>query len=767
MIRSIYTDSRNTVHFRKLLSTLLVISACSTSPALAQDLADDEAAAAALDNNAIIVTATRRASTVQETPIAITAYDGEALSNAGVTDMNDLSRLSPSLRIQDEGPGRRRLSLRGINAAGEPTIGYYYDETPIVGNLGIGSDSGGRTPDFSLFDINRVEVLRGPQGTLYGASSMGGAIRVILNKPSFEFEGAFEGTISGTKYGGFNYIVNGMVNAPLVDDVLAARVVLYRKSMEGYIDNIQLGRENVNDYVAEGGRVLLRFTPTSNFTIDASAMLENTDAENSNWDPNYGKYNIPYNIHLPYEDRSKIYNVTAEWDAGPITLTAITSFQDRDFHYTSGDDSVLLVIRRNEADCSRIFNDGMACDASTLADYYTYLDDQFPIAFETPGWTEAWSHEFRISSSTDGPFQWTLGAFLEDRKNYFDSQDVYGDPETGIIYEPTQFAYHRYVNDHFEQSAIYGEASLELTDKFTVTAGARYFDYQRSITGETDIPWPILNAPLRPPYLVESDESGTLLKFNADYRITPDIMIYALAAQGIRPGGANQTIGLPEELIQYDSDELWNYEVGIKSSLMNNRLIVNSAIFQVDWDRLQVSGRTPDGFYRFITNVGGARIRGAEVEIVAEPAPGLTLNASATYLDAVLTADQVSDYIVATGQEGDRLPFIPRWNATVGGEYRGGLSPEVDFYARVDANYFGASYSEFDETAAFTVRVGDYLLANARAGIETVDGVWGAYVFVTNVFDKVAINRASNSAFSYSINSAAPRTIGLTVRRDF
>ncbi|MGF7146744.1 outer membrane receptor protein involved in Fe transport [Sphingomonas zeicaulis] len=729
---------------------------------------EPEAAAKDLPGD-IVVTALRRTSTVQDTPLAITAIGAETLANTGTTNITDLQKMTPGLRIQDNGPGMRRLSLRGILAAGEPTVGLYYDETPIAGNVGTGSDAGGRTPDFSLFDVERVEVLRGPQGTLYGASAMSGAVRVLMKKPAFEFEGAADATISDTSYGGFNYAINGMVNLPVVDDLLAVRAVIYRRDNEGYIDNVRLGLDNINDYKATGGRLLARLTPAVGLTVDGSVLIENTNAASYTWNPEVGRYKMQNYISLPYRDRSQIYNMTANWDVGPVTLTAVTSYQHRKVTYTSGDDTFVVLTQRTPAACARIFNRGAACDGATVTDFYAYLDGFIPAAFQTPGWTKDWTHEFRVSSNGEGWFNWTAGGFLEDRKNRVDSQTVRGDLVTGTPVDPLEVFYHRFVNDHYKQQAGFGEVSIEPITALTITAGARYYHYDREITGATDVAWAVLSAPLRPRYLVESEESGWLFKFNAEYQVSRDVMVYGLAAEGTRPGGANQTIGLPDNLVAYESDTLWNYELGLKTSWLGRRLTINGALFQIDWDNMQVSGTTPNGFYSYITNVGASRVRGGELEINGRPTDALTLFGTLTYLDAELTADQVNDFIVGAGRKGDRLSFIPHLQASIGAEYKRPVSSTLDVYARADANYLGKSYSEFRPTNPNRVEMKDYALANLRAGVEASDGRWGAYLFVNNLFDSIAINRATRSAFinSYAVTSATPRTIGMNVRTKF
>ncbi|PNU06893.1 ligand-gated channel protein [Novosphingobium guangzhouense] len=722
--------------------------------------------AATENGNDIVVTALRRDTTVQTTPMAITALTGETLTNAGVTNIADYAKFVPSLRIQDNGPGQRRVSLRGVQASGEATVGVYYDDTPVTGSVGVSSDAAGRTADFTLFDVNRIEVLRGPQGTLYGASSMGGAIRVIFNKPTQEYEGTIEGQAMTTKGGGFGYFVNGMVNVPLVKDVLAARAVLYRRDSDGYIDNTYLNRKNVNDYTATGGRLMLRFTPTSNFTIDGTAAFENTDAVSATWNPSVGKYKSAAQVNLPYTDKSQLYSLTANWDIGFANLTSITSYQHRKSAYAA-DDSYYIGTYRTEAKCASYT--GSACSSDTLASYYDYLDSISPAAIYYPGSTKDFTQELRLSSTDGGPIDWTVGAFFQNRKNHVTSEDALADDATGEIIFPVQLIYRREIFDKLKQAAVFGEGTYHVTPSLSLTAGIRYYDYDKTVTGYTDIAWDLIGANIRPVSSVKSSADGTLLKFNASWQANPDMLFYATASQGYRPGGANQVIGLSADLTPYEADKLWNYEVGSKLNLLGRALTLNLAAFQIDWDNMQVSGRTTNGAYSFLSNAGAARIRGLEAEAFVRPVKGVQLNFSGNYLDAKLTEDQVNDAVVAAGRAGDRIPYIPHFAGSMGAEYRTPVSDTVEFFARADVNYVGSSYSEFRPTNVYRVKMDDYVLANLRVGFELPESDAGIYLFVNNVFDAVAINRASMSSTpnSYAATSAAPRTIGVNVRRSF
>jgi len=746
-------------------------------PALAQTAAAvppvDAVAPAQEDagsSDQIIVTATRRSTTVQETPLAITALTGDTLADAGVTNIADYAKFVPSLRIQDNGPGSRRVSLRGVQAPGEPTVGTYYDDVPVTGSVGVSSDAAGRTADFSLFDIQRIEVLRGPQGTLYGSSSMGGAIRVIFNKPADEYQGNVEATVSDVSGGGFGYFVNGMVNVPVIADKLAARLVLYQRASDGWIDNRFLGRNDVNDYNATGGRLSLRWTLDPDSTLDAVAMYEETDANSYSFNPQLGQFVSAAQVLLPYKDTSQLYSLTGNSDLGGVTLTSILAYQKRKSAYAA-DDSYYIGTFRTPGRCATYTNGsaGAACSPTQLNNYYGYLDGLTPAAIYYPGSTEDMTSEVRLSSSGSNTIDWTVGVFLQDRDNRVTSSDARADRASGEIIFPTQLFYRREIVDRLKQFAGFGEATWHPIPSVGLTAGLRYFDYKKTVTGFTDIGWTLIGAPVRPVSTVDTSENGTLLKFNASWEATDDILLYATASQGFRPGGANQVIGLPSELTPYQADTLWNYEIGSKFELFDRVLTLNLAAYQIDWDNIQVRGRTTNGAFSFLSNAGAARVRGAEAEAFIRPSRDLTVTLSANYVDAKLTEDQISDVVNGAGRVGDHIPDIPEWSGAISAEYTRPVAPGIDFFARGDVNYVGSFYSEFRPDNVYRVKVEDYALANLRFGVELPDSDTGVYLFVNNLFDAYAINRASNGSTpnSYSATAAAPRTIGLNIRRRF
>lgn len=753
------------------LRTALLVATALATPAFAQTT--EESAGAQPDSSAeeIVVTALKRSTAIQETPIAISAVTGENIANSGVQNIADFAGSVPSLTFVDAGPGSRRVVIRGIQSAGEPTVGVYYDETPVSGAIGSTNDAGRTTPELRLFDVERVEVLRGPQGTLYGSGSMGGTLRVIYNKPTFEDEAAADATTSFTEDGGTNYEINGVMNVPLVQDVLAARIVGFYRNREGWVDNVERGLKNTNDEESYGGRLLVRLTPTDGLTIDGAAYLQRTDASSPSWivGAGNGRRNSDWLADQPITDDLDLYSLTANWDVGAVTVTGVVSLYERDLTNVT-DVTRFIGNMRNAATCQRLRGNGTACSDAQQAAFNAYVEGFMPSALYPQQETKAFTAELRVGSNGNGPFNWTLGSFYSDRDTSVDNPQVLVDAASGDVIRPLQYATRRLIDDELQQRALFGEVSLDVTERLNLTAGARYFKYEKDIVGETPIPLDLVGARVTPPTRVGSEESGWVYKFNGSYKITDDIMVYAEAAEGFRPGGANQVLGLAEALTPYESDGLWNYELGIKTSWLDNRLTFNADVYQIDWDNIQVQGTTPNGAFSFISNAGAARVRGVEAELTARPVEGLLIQANGAYTNAKLTEDQVSNNVNAAGRKGDRIPYIPRFTAGLSAQYNWPVSNALEGLLRADVNHVGSSYSEFRPSNIYRRKIDSYELVNLRVGVESPEQQWGAYLFVTNLFDDTAIMTANSSAINVGrtvVFGAQPRTFGVNVRTAF
>ncbi|MFT3755539.1 MAG: TonB-dependent receptor [Pseudoxanthomonas sp.] len=716
--------------------------------------------------DSIKVTASRRATLVEKTPMAISSITAETLDEIGAVDIKDFAAQVPGLRVQYSGPGASRINLRGINSSGEATVSVYNDESPVSGSVGTTGNAGGRSADMDLFDVDRIEVLRGPQGTLYGASSMGGAIRILYNKPGDELEGAVRLGYETTSGGDPSNSQEFMINVPIKPGLLAARATMYNREVGGYVDNAFLGIKNVNSIDSQGGRLQLRLTPNEDITLDLSHALGKTDAFSSTWHPSEGDYQQLSQVKLPYRDRNQMSSLNLAWDFGWAALNANASYQNRDSTYI-GDDSYYISTYLTPTRCASAGNGGVACTPEQLEAWYAQVNELIPSALIHDGNTRDRTFEVRLTSADSDVLDWSVGAFIQNRDNYVASEDAPADKATGILITPWDIFYRRRIWDKLEQKAVFAEATWHATAKLDVTAGLRYYDYDKTVSGDTDIPWEMIGAYTKPYASVDASEDGLLKKLTLDYDLGENVMLYATVADGFRPGGANQVIGLDEVLTAYRSDSLWNYEIGAKTVWLDRSLFLNAALYQIDWDDMQITGRTLNGAFSFLSNAGAARMRGIELEAIWRPLAGLDLSANFNYVDAKLTEDQISDVISGSGRKGERIPDTPRTSGMLAASYRWPLGEGLDGMVRGDYSYVGGSWSSFN--GAYNAYRPSYSTVGLRAGVEDPGRHWALYLRASNLTDEVAMNQYSLSSTPPfgSATSIRPRTIGLDFSYNF
>lgn len=752
-----------------MTATMLSGAMAMSAVASAQDTAATSQADTPSVPGDIVVTALHRASTVQSTPLSIAALSGETLAKTGATQLTDYFRQVPNLNVTAAQGGSARISIRGVNAAGEATVGLYYDETPVTGPSGTTQDSGGVAADMNLFDVERVEVLRGPQGTLYGASSMAGTLRIIFNKPdSRKFEAATEEQVSSTAHGSMGYFFKGMVNVPIITDKLALRVVGYDEKRPGWIDNVRFGTKDVNDSTNWGVRALLGYTPDDKTTITATATYQKSSAKDQQgWYPGVGLYQTNSPTQLPFNSKMQLYNLKGDRGLGFATLTATASYYKYQYLRALDFTPSTQAYANSTAACPTYYGQSTACTSAQFSTYQANGLAQTPAIGYQPAWVHSQNYEVRLASDEHMPawLQWTVGAYYEKRHDHIDSQTVSADPATGAVYQPLHYLSWRYVETTSRQIAGFGEVSIKPAAGLTITGGARYYDYQKTTSGQAYL-GSVYTGSIAAPYTaVQASANGWLEKVNVSYKIAPRIMAYATASKGFRPGGANNIPVLPANLLAYRADSLWNYEIGLKTSWLDNHLIVNGAIFDVEWSNMQTSARTADGLYAYLTNAGKARIRGGEIDITAKPMRGITLTGAAGYSDARLTQDQSNANVLvtsSTGKAGDLIPNTPAWTASTSASYDWAINGALNGMIRADFAYTGAMQSTFRTTDPYYTTYGNYATVNLRAGVEK--DRWGVYIFCQNVGDKVGNVGVSNgygyTGLTYSIQ---PRTVGLNV----
>lgn len=745
-----------------------IVVGCAASTAMAQR------SSSGLEE--IVVTATKREASLQDVPMAMQAFTRSSLEDMGADNINDLYRAIPNFAMVDRGPGiGRQYSIRGISTGlvtqGAASVGVYLDEMPIT--------AAGFQPDVRLFDIERVEVLRGPQGTLYGEGSIGGTLRMITPRPDATTLLATADTVfSTTRHGGENYKLNGMLNLPLVENTLALRVSGLHHSMAGYIDRIAqpdgvdldmnallglppgsvpvlgsgpiAGQSDINDEVTTAGRATLRWTPTERLDVELSMFAQTTEADDRNTAiAGLGDLETNFITKELVDDELRFGNLSVSYDLGWAELLSSTSWYERTLRYVN--DTTAL----GEAVIPGAKLPGSATDT---------VDRQDMV-----------SEELRLTSSLDGPLQWIGGLFYVDKDNGFDQVlvddfgvfvgmvNILGLPVTDRRQLLDQTGWLKE-----EQFAIFGEVSYELTSALTGTIGLRYFDIdQHNILLNNDIN--ILGLGLTDG-VREGGENDTILKFNLSYAPRDDLLFWATASEGFRAGGTNTTPGISPEERTYGSDSLWNYEVGARLSAFDDRLSVSSAVYYIRWTDIQLS--LPLGTARATVNAGKARIRGAELEISARPFDGFDIALNIGVNDGELTEDTPDAPDGPNpGFEGDRLPGTPDMNISASAQYVFPVSDEgLDGFARLFYTYTGDMTTTFNDLSTANglpshFNPPSYSLLNARFGVES--DRWSAALFVDNVADKRAAILIDNASAAERITRNRPRTIGLNFRVHF
>ncbi|NKB38558.1 MAG: TonB-dependent receptor [Gammaproteobacteria bacterium] len=726
----------------------------------------------------IVVTALKRDSTLQDTPIAISALTSQKLERIGADDFADFVGSVPGLTIRDNGPGSSRPIIRGIASPGEPQVGVYFDDALVIGAPGTTNDAGIRSPELKPFDLQRVEVLKGPQGTLYGGGSMGGTLRFITNKPNAEeFEGKISVEGSSVRYGDEGYQFNGMVNLPIIKDQLALRVVAFKRDDPGFIDNVAVGKKDINDVDTEGGRAILRWTPTDRLTLTGSVYYQDQNVGGGfHYNPSIDKDNPQTDVlsNEPYNDEQVLYNFKVEYSLDWAEAMYSGSWFDRNAVYR--------------------FHNG-------------FTGIPFPPVLSTqPEPLQAVSHEFRLSSSGDNVVDWTVGLFYSDRNAYVDSRVQYPGAD-GNVADDTVFLFRRTVNSSLLQKAVYGEATWHVNDRLALTAGVRYYDVESGseVVNKVNIPGiglpsgtPGRNLPFQRNVTRGSDD-GAIFKAHIGYDVSDDMLVYASFSQGFRPGGANQNTssialtdpgnaGVPEA---FKSDSLDSYEIGIRSQWLDRRLTLNAAVYYIDWEDIVLGGRSATGLFGFLLNADSAEATGFELESVFDLADDFRVTAALSYVDAQLTANAPPNRqrtggvtYSRSGLDGDSIPDVADWTFNASAEYghqlawMGGLRG----FVYLNLNYTGESAADFNPVlldintfAPTTVpnvsynKQGDYAIVDMRIGVEADD--WSASLFLDNVFDE----RGSSHIFedgTFRIDPGLnfierPRTFGIVFDKEF
>ncbi|MBW4331817.1 TonB-dependent receptor [Stakelama sp. CBK3Z-3] len=727
------------------------------------------------DTGDIVVTAQKRSESVLDVPLSVSVLDAGQLENAHITDYADLSRSVPGLSFTNTGTsGTSRIALRGVaSASGSATVGVYLDDVSLT--FPNQFFTGATLP--RLFDIARVEVLRGPQGTLYGDSSLGGTIRFITNKPVLgEASGNASGELSTTEGGGTNYKADAAVNLPIGRN-LALRVAGQTGYQSGYIDRVDSNGlpvdTDINSERHYAARATLLWEPAPDLKITPSLQYQYVKTANSGiFNLDLPKFQTDKMLTEPSRDELYVPSLTIEKSFGDYTLTSVTSYMHRTF-----DRQMDAVIYNSE--------------------YVAYaIDPDFGEAYDTisvlPGvllnkdTVNKWAQEIRFASPSieqGHRFEWQVGVYADSLKvRSRDDEYVYGLNEAVADLYPDQtvedlIGYpapggllgYFHSDRTRKQIAGFAEGSFMVTDRLKLTAGIRqvkaWTDYEMNEGG-----WLAAGTPANE--RVKANESPLTPKVALNYRVGDTISLYASAAKGFRLGGQNSTLptycsssveelGLdPDAARSYHSDSLWSYEAGVKSRLFGDRVTMNASVYRIDWHNIQQQLSLPSCGYVITANAGDARSQGGELELVGRINQALTLRATAGYTDAkIRNAAEGS-----SASDGQHVLGVPDWNITLGADYRRPLSDDSEFFAGTNWTYTGESYGSFSTSNSDYLRE-DYWVGTFNLGFQIKD--FRISGFVKNVLDDRTIIQKPSILFVRQGLTVYPRTIGISVGKSF
>ena len=772
-----------------------------------------------------VVTVTARKlgeESAQQVPTSVAAPTEETLRNRGADDIEDVSVNVAGFSVQNLGPGQSQISMRGISSGQivrdqpgvKEQVGVYLDESVISMSL--------FTPDIDLFDLSRVEVLRGPQGTLFGSGSLSGTVRYITNQPELGIaQSVGEFTLESVADGSTDGSVKVAVNQPMGDNA-AVRVTAYYKGFPGFIDSVQPGlarEDDVNDGERLGARVAFLFQPNDRFTITPRVIYQEVETNGWNRADAYNILGNPFTttrpavdldereqfiqFEEPFTDEFLLADLNLEYRfGGDLVLTSVTSYSDRD----------ILAVR-----------DATALTASITGGSYGWGPQVYNIDAPLNDATTAQvlTQELRFSSIA-GSLQWVAGIYYTDnQREYGQSLPVNGFQTATVQFPSSLFPsgvntvgqaaardelYFSDLSYDLTQLALFGEAVWSVNDRLNLTGGLRYYDFEEDreqvFDGFFVLETAVGGPPVSQPGSTEAD--GFAPRLIASWAVTDNTILNAQVANGFRLGGINDPLNVPlctpEDLAtfggrdRWEDETLWNYEVGSKSTIMGGRGTVNVAVYQSDIEDLQATVTAGSCSSRVIFNVPEARSRGAELEINAAPTPSFDFSVAASYNDSELQSTLLSGGQVVAGiEEGNRLPSVPEFQASLAGTYQ--RSVFTDWLGFITATYqhVGSRFTQIGDQAAgfgtvnlnsfapntiggpltasvftFDPELPAYDIVNLRVG--AVQDRWEVAFFVNNVTDEVALlsldqERGTRARVGYFINQ--PRTFGVTTRVRF
>jgi len=736
----------------------------------------------------IVVTAEKRESTVQKTPISITAISGSDLQAQGLSDMTSVAQQVPGVSFKTSGPGQTEFEMRGLTSTGgeSPTVGFYLDDAVLT--PAAMAQNGKTVIDPSLFDLNRVEVLRGPQGTLYGAGSMGGTIKLVTNQPDPKaFAANVEVIGSGTTNGGgFNHTENVMLNIPLMQDVAALRLVGTDKYIDGWIDRKVLNPfpTEVNGSTARGdvaaapvaedfrhsntehlqaGRATLLIQPTDRLSVTLGFMHQSLTQDGPNTidsPPLNEAHYQPFDVSEPFEDKFNLYTLTGKFNFDSFQLVSASAYWDRQQNQTQD------ISEAMQDYIGGFFGPPAAFPYSSTATVTEGGSTFFGLgagSITEDDYTRQFSEELRLASTGPGPLQWLVGGYYSSfgaTSHVFSFYPATNDGFNANFGTTNLADNHRKVD--IDQYAAFGEVSYMLPDNLKASLGARYYEYHsNSVTSVSGVS---ANGTSNPLFGL-AQNSGVTPKVDLAYIPDDNTTVYGTVSKGFRPGGPNSPIPVPPcasaAPTQFGPDSVWNYELGEKLRFLDSRISVNGAVYYEDWTNVQQQVAPSCGF-KFTANAGKAKVYGAELEVAVVLMPGFLLSQNVGYTHATNSTTLPAAGVVA----GQRLLDVPEVTANTALSFKQPLANDLNFVSRLTNSYV----SGIQDITFTRNSLPAYDLVGLRAGVEARR--WSAMLFADNLTNKMALlgDTGALSANISILNRVAtnqPRTIGIDLNYKF
>ena len=749
----------------------VAIGAFTAAPTYAQT-ADDSAS-----EGEIVVTAQKRSERLLDVPVSVSAVTSDTLLQQNLVKIEDYATRIPGVSISSS--RNFGIAIRGINAGGatNPTVAITIDDVPFGSSSALGNS---QTPNLDPSDLQQIEVLRGPQGTLYGASSLGGLIKYVTREADpNEWSGRVEGNYSNARGGSDGWAVRGAVNVPLIDDKLGVRLSAYKRSDPKLGDRYNrttraLVAEDINKSEYWGFRAAAFFRPIEALTFNVSHLEQTNEFTNSAstlidraqplFTPLYGYFGND-SLSSFGESKTRLTQIKGELELGGVTLTSVSGWS--------------AMLGELNADNTRAFSfalTGFPAGAlfpgsPAIAPVYPAAPADAQVRLTDDRRTRKFSQEVRLSSNNDSSLKWILGGFYTNERSILDQEiyvsDAAGERIGSVVVFPLPSTYKEY--------AVFGDATYSFTEQFQVQVGARWSkNKQTYVDAQIVSPnaSPLLFGVTRDGDLTRSKDDSVTWLISPSYKITPDMMVYARVATGYRPGGPN-TAAAPSP--DFDPDRVTNYELGFKGQLFDRMLTIDTAIFNIDWKDIQLQAQTATSL-PFFTNGGKARSRGWEAAVELRPGNGWTFNGNLTLTDAELRDPlpvQPAPAPSLLGFKGDPLPYVAKFTGNLGFEKRWELGGDYSFALGGNYTHLGARNTLYRSSAAPLARQGNLRLPaqdvfDLRA---TLSGQrWDVTLFIRNLTNERGVLDAGDNQGTSSTLSATfiqPRTAGVTASYSF